>query len=151
MLRFVSFALMLAMTAFAQVTESRLRKLYPVNESAQATFFVRPGVQIKALLGSHKEACVLIITGAVSEKEVFRIFAAVAPPKSRGVKKIDSFMCAGPCQRNIEYGTVAFTTGVTPAQTSNPAAIISFNTPDCKSASERARNTVLVTQKKSAP
>lgn len=136
--------LLLAVPLFAQVSEAELTKLYPSGHSSLSTFTVKPGVQIKAIYGLHQEACVLTITGAVSEQELFRVFDAVAPPKSRGVKKLDLIECVGSCQRNIDYDNITFTTGVFgQTQTSEPAAILVFKARDCKNASEQAKNIVL--------
>jgi hypothetical protein len=75
------------------------------------------------------------------------VFDTVAPPKSRGVQKLDLTECAGPCHRNLDYNSVSFTTGALgQAQTSEPAVILVFEAPDCKNASEQAKNIVLTTQ-----
>ncbi|MBV8896953.1 MAG: hypothetical protein JO051_10615 [Acidobacteriaceae bacterium] len=121
-------------------------RLFTSTDSSRSTFTVKPGVQIMATYGPQQEACVLTVTGAVSEQELLKVFDSVAPPKSRGVKKSDMIECVGACQRNISYEGVTFTTGVVgKAQTSEPAAIIVFEAPQCKKAAEGAKKIVLNT------
>jgi hypothetical protein len=108
----MSALLSLAVPLSAQFSKARLMRLFASDHASPSTFTVKPGVEIKAIYGPHEQACVLTVTGPVSEQELLKVFDTVAPPKSRGVKKSDMIECVGACQRNISYDWVTFTTGV---------------------------------------
>ena len=128
---------LLASAGLGQTTESTLKTLY--SQASHGAFVVKPGVEIKAVYGPHRQACVLNISGPVSETELMTIFETSVPPKSRGLKKIDLLECIGSCQRIIEFEHVDFMSGVVGnSQTSEPAATIIFKRKECEKAAENA-------------
>src|SRR5690348_2064422 len=87
LLLFLLGPVLLSNPALGQVSESTLRAVYP--QASNGAFVVKPGVEIKAVYGPHRHACVLYISGPVSQTELMTIFETSVPPKSRGLKKID--------------------------------------------------------------
>ena len=145
--RFGFILLNAVLSLSAQVTEAKLKSLYSSSSGSDAIFTIKSGIQMKAVYGANKQACLLIVPGTISEQEVFSVFDTVVPPKLRGPSKLDLLECVGACQRNITYNKVVLTTGaVGQAQTSDPAALITFNTPDCEPVAKEAKKIVLRTQ-----
>lgn len=131
--------LLCSFTARGQTTAAAiLRKTYA--RAHDGTFVVKPGVKIKVIDGSNVEACVLIISGPISEQELIKTFETAVPAKIRGSKKQDLEECAGGCEQFIDYENVSFTSGVIQnKQTSNPDALIVFKRKECEPAAEAAR------------
>jgi hypothetical protein len=94
---------------------------------------------MSAVYGAEKKVCALTISGPISERELFRVFDAVAPATWRGRNKQDFIECMAGCIRNVVYEEVDLSTGVLPNQSSEPDAIITFRRPDCDVAAQHAR------------
>ena len=71
---------LLSSAALGQTTESTLKALY--SQASDGAFIVKPGVKIKAVYGSDRQACVLNISGPVSETELMTIFETSVPPRA---------------------------------------------------------------------
>lgn len=131
--------------AFGQTTEASLRALY--GEPVNSTFIVKPNVKLHAVYGSGHQACVLTISGPLSQEELMKTFDAVVPAKTRGVKGWDLEECAGGCLQYTKFPTVDLTLGVIGAtQVSEPDALVVFKRKDCERAAEDAKKIVFHTK-----
>jgi hypothetical protein len=108
-------------------------------------FWVRARRWTLCLTSKVKRA--LTLRGRLSEKQVFSLFDAIVPSKTRGLKKQGMIECVGECQRSEVYQNVTLVTGAVGTQTSEPAAIITFGRSECKAAIAEADKTVLHIQR----
>ena len=133
-------AFLVCSTISAQTNKSSLKALY--GKPKKGSFVVTAGVKLVAVYDSDDEACVLTISGPISEQDLMKLFDKTVPPKARGVKQQDLDMCAGPCEHVIDYEKVNFTSGVIGTrQTSDPDALIVFKRKDCETAARAAKAT----------
>jgi hypothetical protein len=127
----------LGMPAFGQVSETSLRTLYgkPVNGS----YIVRPGITIAVTDGPKGEACVLTISGPITEPELTTIIDQAVPAASRGLGLRSMIDCVGACQSIREYEKLTVSFAVMAGQIARPAAIITFKSKSCEHRAREAR------------
>ncbi len=88
--RFATLILLLAaLPSLAQLTQDQLKRLYPQATLVGSTIRLGDGVEMKAVYSTKKQLCLLTVTGPTEERELFKIFDTVAPPKSRGKAEME--------------------------------------------------------------
>jgi hypothetical protein len=141
------FVCLLSACTYSQVAERRLEELY--SRTSDGAFIVGPSVRAYAAFNQHHKACAFTVRGPISEAQVLRYFDLLVPENTRGRKQAgEPFWCVNVCEHVIVYQNVTLTTAVTLNQTSDPAAIITYNRSDCKAAVAEAEKAVLQIKKR---
>jgi len=86
---------------------------------------------MKAVYGADHQACVLVISGSITEKEIMETFDRAVPAQSRGAKKQEWLECTGGCVKVFEFESLDLTSAVVGKQTADPAATVLFKRKDC--------------------